>query len=59
MIGLIVWLVGLLCCIWCIKDVWNNKKHLDQVVKIILTVALLAFSWVGLAVYYFILKDRL
>ncbi len=59
MIGLIVWLVGLLCCIWCIKDVWNNKKHLDQVVKIVLTVALLAFSWVGLAVYYFILKDRL
>ena len=59
MIGLIVWLVGLLCCIWCIKDVWNNKKHLDQVVKIILTVALLAFSWVGLAVYYFVLKDRL
>ena len=59
MIGLIVWLVGLLCCLWCIKDVWNNKKHLDQVVKIILTVALLAFSWVGLAVYYFILKDRL
>ena len=59
MIGLIVWLVGLLCCIWCIKDVRNNKKHLDQVVKIILTVALLAFSWVGLAVYYFILKDRL
>lgn len=59
MIGLIVWLVGLLCCIWCIKDVWNNKKHLDQVIKIVLTVALLAFSWVGLAVYYFILKDRL
>ncbi len=59
MIGLIVWLVGLLCCIWCIKDVWNNKKHLGQVVKIILTVALLAFSWVGLAVYYFVLKDRL
>ena len=59
MIGLIIWLVGLFCCIWCIKDVWNNKKHLDQVVKIILTVALLAFSWVGLAVYYFVLKDRL
>ena len=59
MIGFLVWLAGLICCIWCIKDVWNNKKHLDQVVKIILTVALLAFSWVGLAVYYFILKDRL
>ena len=59
MIGFIIWLVGLLCCLWCIKDVWTNKSKLDNVVKIILPVALLAFSWVGLAVYYFILKDRL
>lgn len=57
MIGLILWIVGIVCCIWCIKDVW--AKSLDPVVKILLTIALLAFSWVGLAVYYFILKDRL
>lgn len=58
MIGFIVWIVGLFCCIWCIKDVWNKPK-LDKVLKIVLTVALLLCSWVGLAVYYFILKDRL
>ena len=57
MIGLILWIVGIVCCIWCIKDFW--AKSLDPVVKILLTIALLAFSWVGLAVYYFILKDRL
>ena len=57
MIGLILWIVGIVCCIWCIMDVW--AKNLDPVVKILLTIALLAFSWVGLAVYYFILKDRL
>jgi hypothetical protein len=57
MIGFILWIVGLFCCIWCIKDVWTKK--LDIVVKILLTIALLAFSWIGLAVYYFILKDRL
>ena len=57
MIGLILWIAGLVCCIWSIKDVW--AKNLDPVVKILLTIALLAFSWVGLAVYYFILKDRL
>ena len=57
MIGFILWIVGLVCCIWCIKDVWAKK--LDTVVKILLTIALLAFSWLGLAVYYFILKDRL
>ena len=59
MISLIIWIAGLVCCIWCIKDVWTNKTHLDPVVKVLLTIALLAFSWIGLAVYYFILKDRL
>lgn len=57
MIGFIVWLAGLICCILCIKDVWT--KNLDTVVKVLLTIALLAFSWIGLAVYYFILRDRL
>lgn len=57
MISFIIWLVGVFCCIWCIKDVWTKKQ--DTVIKVILTIALLCFSWIGLAVYYFILKDRL
>ena len=57
MIGILVWVLGLVCCIWCIKDVWSKK--LDTVVKVLLTIALLAFSWIGLAVYYFLLRNRL
>ena len=57
MIGTIVWVLGLICCIWCIKDVW--AKNLDTVVKVLLTIALLAFSWIGFAVYYFLLRNRL
>lgn len=56
--GFILWLVGAICCIWCIKDVWSKPK-LDQVLKIVISIALLCCSWLGLAVYYFILKDRL
>lgn len=58
MTSFIIWLVGVLCCIWCIRDLWNKKK-VDQLTKVILTIALLLCSWIGLAVYYFILKDRL
>ena len=58
MLGFIIWLVGVICCIWCIKDVWAKPK-LDKVIKLVLTIALLCFSWIGLAVYYFILKDSL
>ena len=57
MVSFIIWLVGAICCIWCIKGVW--AKNLDTVIKIVLTVALLCFSWIGLAVYYFLLRNRL
>lgn len=57
MVSFLIWLVGVICCIWCIKDVWSKK--LDTVVKVLLTIALLAFSWIGLAVYYFLLRNRL
>lgn len=58
MLATILWIVGIICCIWCIKDVWT-KKNVDTVIKVLVTVGLLCFSWIGLAVYYFILKDRL
>ena len=58
MLSFFIWLVGVICCIWCIKDVWLKAK-LDTLIKVLLTVGLLAFSWIGLAVYYFIIKDRL
>jgi hypothetical protein len=56
--GFIIWLIGAICCIWCIKDVWS-KGHVDTLIKILLTVGLLCFSWIGFAVYYFIIKDRI
>lgn len=54
----IIWLIGAICCIWCIKDVWS-KSNVDTIIKLLLTFGLLACSWVGLAVYYFIIKDRI
>ena len=54
----LIWLAGLICCLWCVKDLWNKKK-VDTLVKAVLTVCLLCFSWIGLAVYYFIIKDRI
>ncbi|MBQ3246398.1 MAG: hypothetical protein II989_04100 [Bacteroidales bacterium] len=57
MVSFIIWLVGAICCIWCIKDVWT--KNLDTVIKILLTIGLLVCSWIGLAIYYFLLRNRL
>ena len=58
MISFIIWLVGVICCIWCIKDVWS-KPSVDTMIKVLITIGLLCFSWIGLVVYYFIIKDRI
>lgn len=58
MLSFILWLVGAICCIWCIKDVFS-KTSIDTIVKVLISLGLLCFSWIGLAVYYFILKDRI
>ena len=58
MIVFLIWLAGLICCFWCIKDVWS-KKQVDTLIKVLLTIGLLWFSWIGFAVYYFIIKDRI
>ncbi len=51
MIGFIIWIVGLLCAIWCVLDIFK-KKSLSTVQKILLAILVLIFSWVGLIVYY-------
>ena len=58
MMAFILWVIGLVCCIWCIKDVWS-KSHVDTLIKVLLTIGLLVTSWLGLAIYYFIVKDRI
>lgn len=55
--GFIVWLIGLICAVWCVLDIL--KKNISGVAKIISCVVVLLTSWVGFAVYYFYAKDHL
>ena len=57
MIGTIVWLIGLVCAIWCVLDIF--KKNISTGGKVIAAVVVLLTSWVGLAVYYFYGRDYL
>lgn len=58
MIGTILYILGIICAVWCVLDIFKHDK-LDTIMKILLTVAVLAFSWVGVAVYYFIVRKRI
>ena len=58
MLATIVYVVGLLAAIWCVIDIFKKPK-VNLLFKILLAVAVLAFSWIGLLVYYFLIRDRI
>ena len=58
MLATIVYIVGLIAAIWCVIDIFKKPK-LNLLWKIVLAIAVLAFSWIGLLVYYFLIRDRI
>lgn len=58
MLATIVYVVGLLAAIWCVIDIFKKPK-VNLLFKILLAIAVLAFSWIGLLVYYFLIRDRI
>ncbi len=57
MVGFIIWIVGLVLCIKAVLEIW--KWNVDTVKKLLVIVAILLTSWIGLAVYYFWGRENL
>lgn len=55
--GAILYIVGLVCAIWCVLDIF--KQNITLPGKIIATVVVLATSWLGVALYYFWARHHL
>lgn len=58
MLWKIIYILGVIATIWCILDIIKAKK-IGLIGKIILAVLVLATSWIGLAVYYFLIRNRI
>ncbi|MBO5655961.1 MAG: hypothetical protein J6R87_02770 [Rikenellaceae bacterium] len=58
MMGTILYLIGLACAIWCVYELFTTKQ-IDIIWKVVISVVLLSTSWIGLAVYYFLLRNRI
>lgn len=58
MIGKILYILGIVAAVWCVLDIFKHNK-LSVLYKILLAIAVLAFSWVGFAVYYFLIRDKI
>ena len=57
MISFIMWLLGLILCIKAVLDIW--KMPMSGLAKVLAIIILLLTSWIGLAIYYFVAKDKL
>ncbi len=58
MLASIVYIVGLIAAIWCVIDIFKKPK-LSLLWKVVLSIAVLATSWIGLVVYYFFVRDKI
>ena len=58
MISKIVYILGVIIAVWCVLDIFK-KTSIGIIGKILLSIAVLACSWVGFIVYYFLIKDRI
>ena len=58
MIGTILYILGIVAAVWCVLDIFKHNK-LSVLYKVLLAIAVLAFSWVGFAVYYFLVRDKI
>ena len=54
----LVYILGVIIAIWCVLDIFKKTK-IGLIGKILLSIAVLAFSWVGFIVYYFLIKDKI
>ena len=56
MIGFIIWIIGVVLTIKAAIEIWN--LNVDPVKKIVVIVLLVLTSWLGIAVYYLVAKDK-
>ena len=58
MLATIIYILGIVAAIWCVLDVFK-KKNLDIIIRILIAVAVLATSWLGIIIYYFLVRNRI
>ncbi|MCR4859702.1 MAG: SurA N-terminal domain-containing protein [Bacteroidales bacterium] len=58
MLAKLIYIIGVVLAIWCVLDIFKHNK-LSLLMKILLSIAVLAFSWLGFAVYYFLIRNKI
>jgi membrane protein DedA with SNARE-associated domain len=53
-LGTIIWIVGIVCALWVIIDVFTNNKRLSTGMKVLWIVLAIFFSIITAIVYYLV-----
>lgn len=56
--AIIIYIIGVILCVWCVYDLFKNKT-MQLIWKVIIAILLLYFSWLGLLLYFFFLRERI
>ena len=48
--GMIIWLIGVVCTIWCVLDIFH--QNISTAGKVLASILVLLTSWICLIVYY-------
>ncbi|MBQ3673827.1 MAG: hypothetical protein II928_05075 [Paludibacteraceae bacterium] len=56
--GTILYVLGIVCAVWCVYDIFTTAKC-GLLGKIIASILVLAFSWIGFAIYYFLVRGKI
>lgn len=56
--GKLFWVVGTVCAIWVIYDVWEKQKQMDRTLKIVWTASAIIFNIFTAILYYFLVKSK-
>ena len=57
--GSLIYLLGMALDIYAVYEIFTKKNATEMKTKILCALLILLTSWIGIAVYYFILRDKL
>ncbi|MEG1672008.1 MAG: PLDc N-terminal domain-containing protein [Alistipes sp.] len=55
----IVYWLGVLCCVWCLYDLFTTKRATGTGVKVVVALIILCFSWIGFIAYWLFIRTKL
>lgn len=59
MISTLIYLLGVALGVYAVYEIFTKKSATEMTTKVLSALLILLTSWVGIAVYYFYLRDKL